>query len=145
MADETDTTGTTAAADVSAPVAPLLAPGSFADGSQAGDPEDWQPPKTNEQGFAIDGNEGWPINLRLRALALADAGKDEDPDGHVSSDAIADAKDRAANYDADYPKLSNMTKAQLQKQADSEGVAVPEDALRDDIQAAIEAARPMRF
>lgn len=41
-------------------------------------PEDWSPPQVNEQGFAIDGH-GLPLNLRLRAAALAEAGRTRTP------------------------------------------------------------------
>jgi hypothetical protein len=122
----------------------LLAPGSNADGSQEGDPGDWQPPQVDEAGFAVDG-DGLPINLRRRALVLADQGKDEDPGGHVSPDAIAQASETLADYDERFPKLSGMSKANMLALDEVERLAIPEDAKADDIRATIQAARPARI
>lgn len=147
MADETDTADEldTSTPDASTqPMAPLLAPGSSEDGTQAGDPGDWKPPQTDEQGFAIDGH-GYPINLRLRALRLADAGETEDPAGSVSPEVIQSAADQLADYDDAYPSLDGMTKAALEAEAEDKNVAVPDGATKDEIKAAIEAARPARI
>jgi hypothetical protein len=144
MADDNGGTPQTETQDKAAETAPLLAPGSFADGSQEGDPADWQPPQVNEQGFAVDG-DGIPINLRLRSLHLADAGKAEDPGGQVSPEAITAAVDQLATYDAAYPSLSGMRKADLVKQAERESVQLRGDELADEIASAITAARPARI
>jgi hypothetical protein len=146
MADETD-----AAAEQPAETKPLelpagsiVAPGSTGDGRQEGDPGDWSPPQTDEQGFAIDGH-GLPINLRRRALVLADKDADEDPAGAVAPEAIDAARDQLADYDDNYPSLSGMTKTKLLDQAEAEGVQVEDGALVDDIRDAILAARPARI
>lgn len=148
MAEDTDKpSGDGPAPDAStqpAELPTLLAPGSKADGSQEGDPGDWQPPQLDERGFAIDG-DGLPLNILMRGKVLADRGMDEDPSGAVSPEGIAAAADQLAAYDEQYPKLDGLTVDKLRKQADAEGVALPEDALKDDIRSAIEAARPARI
>jgi hypothetical protein len=148
MADESDTVeqpdADAATQPLELPAAAILAPGSNADGSQDGDPGDWQPPQTDEQGFAIDGH-GLPINLRRRALTLADRNMDEDPTGYIDADGIDQARDQLAAYDEQYPSLSGMTKAALTDQADQENVQLEDGALVDDIRAAIIAARPARI
>lgn len=63
---------------------------------------EWSPARPNEDGVYLEGD--WPHNQRLRAEALAKAGKDEDPDGIVDADAIKGAKgrlDRQAAADAE--------------------------------------------
>ena len=55
-------------------------------------PDEQQPPKVTEAGVAIYGE--YPANHRLRAEALAADGKDEDPDGIVAPELIADAGKR---------------------------------------------------
>lgn len=56
--------------------------------------ETFNPPKTNEAGFAMSGD--YPLNSRLRAEALAQAGKETDPDGIVSDEDIAGTVKRLA-------------------------------------------------
>lgn len=58
-------------------------------------PTETKPPETRKSdGVAMSG--GFPVNHRLRAEALAEAGKTADPDDMVSQEAIADAKARLA-------------------------------------------------
>lgn len=144
QADSADATVEAAATQPAEIPGNLLAPGSSADGSQAGEPDDWNPPQVNEQGFAVDGN-GIPINLRLRSLHLADAGETEDPAGAVSPEAIAAASDQLAAYDKQYPSLDGMTKAKMLSLPEADDVEIPDDALVDDIRAALQAARPARI
>jgi hypothetical protein len=150
MADETSANSDAPASAAEAAIQPtlqpnvLLAPGSAADGSQEGEPADWQPPQVNNQGFAVDGN-GAPINLRMRSIHFADLGEKEDPDNFVSPEAISQAADQLAAYDKAYPSLSSMKKADLVKQAEAEGVTYPEGATADEISSAITAARPARI
>jgi hypothetical protein len=98
-----------------------------------------------EQGFAIDG--GLPVNHRLRAEALAKAGRDTDPAGAITPEAIAaagerlaaEAKDEAA--DAPPAVKPSMPVADLKDIADREGVDLSDATNNDQRVAAIEAAR----
>ena len=95
-------------------------------------PTETAPPATDpETGVAMDGD--FPHNHRLRAEALAKAGKDSDPDGLVSDDLIADASARlernaaamkAAEDEAKRraTELRRMTTEQLEATALEEGV-----------------------
>lgn len=108
-------------------------------------------------GFAIA--DGYPANHRLRAEALAKAGKDADPAGHITSDLIAATKDRleaeaadakaaeAAENDAataEARRLRSMKVDDLRQLAANEQVAVEGDANKSTIVDAIEAARAAR-
>jgi hypothetical protein len=107
-------------------------------------PEDWSPPQVNEQGFAVDG-DGLPLNLRLRAAALADAGRDEDPSGSVSAETIKAEAERLAAYDKAFPTISSSSKtADLERIAKAEGVDISSAANNDERIAIIRAARPSR-
>lgn len=107
-------------------------------------PEDWSPPQVNEQGFAIDGH-GLPLNLRLRAAALAEAGKDEDPEGSVAPEHITAAADRLAAYDKAFPKATATTKiVDLEKMAKAQGLDISTAANNEERAAMINAARPSR-
>jgi len=57
----------------------------------------WTPPATNEEGHALEGE--YPHNRRLRAEALAKAGKTTDPDGIVTDELIAETADRLERED----------------------------------------------
>lgn len=56
---------------------------------------DWGPPQVREDGVHL-GPGGLPFNHRLRAEALAAAGKTRDPDAIVSEELIADTRKRLA-------------------------------------------------
>lgn len=126
------------------PVANLVQPGSQLNGEQDGDPGDWQPPQTDAQGFAIDGH-GLPINLHRRAMVLADQDADEDPAGAVAPEAIADARDRLAAYDDQYPPLQGMTRAAMEALDEAQSLTFPDDAKVNDVRDIIAAARPPRI
>jgi len=101
-------------------------------------------PETNAQGFAMLG--GYPVNLRLRAEALSDAGEASDPNGLVPDSFIAAAGTRLAAERAEeaakHPPVSErMTRDQLVDQAGKEGVAVEDGHTKADIVANIETAR----
>jgi len=87
--------------------------------------ETWSPPKFEEEtGIALDGH-GLPLNHRLRAERLADAGKDEDPGGLISPELIADAGDRlAAERKARPPVAANMKVPELERIAKREGIDI---------------------
>ena len=122
----------------------LIAPGSSPDGSQEGEPGDWSPPQTDDQGFAIDGH-GLPINLLRRAMVLADQDADEDPAGAVSPEAIDQARERLAAYDEQYPPLQGMTRAAMEALDESQNLTFPDDAKVDDVRRIIGEARPPRI
>ena len=113
---------------------------SLAENPRENPNEDWSPPPTRDDGVALDGHE-LPVNLRLRALELARSGKD-DPTGRASPELIADAAERIKAYESEFPPLTGLTKDQLAERAAKEGVVVPDGATKDDISAAITAARP---
>lgn len=100
-------------------------------------------PKT---GFATDGE--WPINLRLRAEAMADKGVKSDPNGMIDDDLIAATKTRmvaeakeAAREAKETPSM-DWTKAQLTDEAEARGLAIESDANKAAILDAINAAPP---
>lgn len=106
---------------------------------------DWLPPQTLENGIAVDGN-GIPINLRLRAAHLADAGQAEDPAGSVSPETIAAEAERLAAFDADYPPITGKTtKAELEAMAEAEKADISSASNNEERAAAILAARPARI
>jgi len=142
MADESD-----AAAPQAETAAPAT-PSGFASPTVAmGDenkPDDWSPPQSDDNGFAIDG-DGLPLNLRLRAAALAEAGKTEDPAGSVTPEAIASTGERLAAYDKAFPSVSPSSKtADLERIAKAEGIDISTAANNEERVAAIVAARPSR-
>lgn len=106
-------------------------------------------------GVELDGSEHrLPTNLRLRAEELARRGEEKDPLGMIGPELIADAKERFANeakaeeerlaaYDKQYPPLTG-TKGDIEKIAAAEGVSYADGATKDEIIAAVEAARPPR-
>jgi len=110
-----------------------------------------KPPEVQEgTGIAMAG--GYPVNHRLRAEALADAGKDKDPTGDVSPELIAETAKRlaaerkeaeAADDDAARAarELRAMKLADLRELAQAEGVQHEGDANKSAIVDAIEAAR----
>lgn len=104
--------------------------------------ETWSPPKFEEgTGIAVDGH-GLPLNHRLRAERLADAGKDEDPAGEISAEHIADAKARlAAAKEAKPPVNSSMKVADLERIANDENVDLSDAKNNDERVALIRAAR----
>lgn len=109
-----------------------------------GTPETTAPPALDPvTGLTMVG--GYPLNGRLRAAALADAGKKSDPQGLVTPELISAHADRLANYDAAFPPVSEkMGRDALVKIADAEGVEVEGDANKPTILAAILAKRPAR-
>lgn len=107
---------------------------------------DWSPPKTDEAtGVAMQGD--YPLNSRLRAEALAQAGKATDPDALITDELIADAADRlqreaAAEQQAarNAPSM-RWTEAKLREHAATiPGLAIPDDFDKSDILKAIEGA-----
>lgn len=117
--------------------APAVAPRADEEG-------DWTPPASDERGFALDGH-GLPINLRLRAAALADKGADTDPTGAVSAEAISAERARLADYDSRFPPLSaSSSKAALERAAEAEGVDISSAANNEERAALILRARPAR-
>lgn len=149
MADDTGTTEststTTEAPEPAASTSP--APAAATELPPMGDETDetdWHPPQRLADGTPVDGH-GLPINLRLRKAALADAGKDSDPEGYVTGEDIAAEVERLAAYDADYPALrANMKTAELEKIAKAEEVDLSAAQNNEDRVAAIAAARPAR-
>jgi hypothetical protein len=128
-------------ADISTPsgfAAPTVAMGD------EGELDDWHPPRVDDQGFALDGH-GLPVNLRLRAAALVDEGRDEDPEGHIDAERLEAERVRLAAYDKDYPSVSaNSKTADLEKVAKAEGVDLTAATNNAERVAAITAARPRR-
>lgn len=117
-----------------------------------GKPE-WSPPQFEaETGIAIDG-DGLPVNHRLRAERLSDAGDEQDPGGMIAPDLIADAGQRleaqraaddkalAAAEAANPPVNTNMTVAAIEKVAKRQGIDISTAANNDERVAMIEAAR----
>lgn len=104
-----------------------------------------EPPAVNDQGFAMAG--AYPLNFRLRAEALSQAGKTTDPDGLVDDAAIedagkrlaADAAARDANPATAAPSLS-MTRDQLVEAAEARGLTVAPNDTKATILDAITAA-----
>lgn len=157
MADETQTSdapegeappapGADAAAGTDAGEALRSADFSAPEDAEAPDHADpWSPPATDERGIARDA-DGIPINLRLRALHLADAGKEEDPAGSVTPEAIASAGEALADYDKRYPAITGSTaKAELEKMAKAERVDISAASTNEERASAILRARPPRI
>lgn len=100
------------------------------------------------QGFAIV--DGYPANNRLRAEALAKAGKAEDPSGQITPELIAATGERLAAEEADRDAAERdaarntptmkWTEDRLRKHAADLGLAVEGDANKAAILAAIQAA-----
>lgn len=88
-------------------------------------PDDWSPAKVDEEtGIALDGHD-LPLNHRLRAEALADAGETSDPADTVSPELIADAADRLERERRATPPVSaNMKVKDLETIASREGVDI---------------------
>ena len=159
MADETQTTDSPEA-DAGAGPAPGADAGNAASGDlgtvrtatfadEEGELPDhaapWSPAPTDERGIARDG-DGLPINLRLRALELADRGEEEDPSGAVSADAIAEAGEALADYDKRYPLISgSTTKKELEAIAEDEGIDLSDASTNEERASAILSARPARI
>lgn len=102
----------------------------------------WEAPRMDkETGIAID-PAGLPVNLRLRSLALAQAGAEEDPGKLASREMIADAAARVKAYEEAYPPLKGMTTAELEGRASKERVDISGAANNDERAALILAARP---
>lgn len=124
--------------EVAETASPLVAMGD------EGAPEDWSPPRTDEQGVALDGH-GLPLNLRLRAAALSDKGLEEDPVGSVDAETIKAEGARLAAFDKQFPQVSANSKvADLEKVAKAEGVDISRAAKNEERVALIRAARPSR-
>jgi len=103
--------------------------------------ETWSPPKVDENGVALDGHD-LPVNHRLRAEALADAGKDKDPGDMVSPELIAETADRLATERKARPPVSaNMKVADLERIAKRESVDLMSAKNNEERVALIEAAR----
>jgi hypothetical protein len=102
----------------------------------------WEPPAVEpESGIAIDG-DGLPVNHRLRAERLADAGKDSDPGGVISDELIADAKERLERErKARPPVAANMKVADLERIAKREDIDLSSASNNAERVALIEAAR----
>lgn len=75
------------------------------------------PPKTADDGNPLDGK--WPHNHRLRAEALARAGKEKDPDGLIAPDLIADTAQRIADEDAFEAAEADRIKAEEARAAEA--------------------------
>lgn len=95
-------------------------------------------------GFATDGE--WPINLRLRAEAMAAAGVSTDPQSLVSDELIASTKDRLAaeereriQADKTAPTIK-WSRDRLVEAAAKVGVVTTDEMDKATILAAIEAA-----
>jgi hypothetical protein len=95
-----------------------------------------------EQGFAMHG--AYPLNHRLRAEALVDAGISSDPDGLIGDDLIVDTRDRvaaeAAALVAAKRELSDMKVAELRDLAVERGVNVEPNATKADLISALQPA-----
>jgi len=109
------------------------------------DAPEWSPPKHDAvTGVALYGD--LPLNHRLRAEALADAGETEDPDGLITPELIADAvgrlaADRAAEEKAHPPVSSNMRVAELERIATLEEVDLSTATNNDERVSLIQAKR----
>jgi hypothetical protein len=109
------------------------------------------PPAMTEDGVAL--HNDYPVNHRLRAEALADAGETTDPDALISDELIAATKDRLDRERAEAERLAEaaakappavserMKIETLTRIAEEEGVQIGTDADRPAIVAAIEADR----
>ncbi len=105
--------------------------------------DDWTPPVYDtETGVAQRG--AYPLNSRLRAEAIAQAGESEDPDGIVTPELIADAAirlDREAAEQADKTPSMSWTRDRLVAHAATvPGATFEGDANKAAILAAIEGA-----
>lgn len=103
----------------------------------------WSPPKSDpETGVALYGD--LPLNHRLRAEALADAGASEDPDGLILPELIEDARTRLkatrADEDRAVPSM-RWERADLLAHAEKiPGLVIETDANKAAILKAITAA-----
>lgn len=104
--------------------------------------ETWSPPQfAEENGIAIDG-DGLPVNHRLRAEALVDAGKDEDPGGMISPELIENTRERLeGEREARPPVYSNMKVADLERIAMREDIDISGAANNDERVRLIRTAR----
>jgi len=75
--------------------------------------EETAPPVIAKDGTAMDGK--FPHNHRLRAEALAKAGRKSDPDGMIEDDLIADAAARLAKLKAADEKAERAEKVAAEK------------------------------
>jgi len=117
----------------------------------AADPNATAAPAMTKEGVALAGK--YPLNLRLRAEALATDGKAKDPDGLASDELIASTKDRldreraeaerlAARDAKEHPPVSeSMKREDLVALAAKEGAPHDADATKPQIIEAIEATR----
>lgn len=101
----------------------------------------WSRPKPRQDGVFLDEHE-LPLNHRLRAEALAEAGATEDPGGRVSPELIAETAarieaEKAAAATAEKP-LAEQTVAELRETAKGLEIPLPAKGLRADLQAEIE-------
>ena len=104
--------------------------------------EDWSEAKTDPNtGVALDGHD-LPVNHRLRAEALADMGKDEDPANLVTPELIADTADRLERERKARPPVnSNMKVSELERIARREGIDISEARNNEERVSAINSAR----
>lgn len=107
--------------------------------------EDWSAPKHDpETGVAMHGD--YPFNSRLRAEALATAGKAEDPNGLIPPELIVDAAGRLERAAAAAEKAAReapsvkWSEKRLRDEAARLGLVVETDANKPAIVAAIEGA-----
>ena len=106
------------------------------------------PPAVDEAtGFAMQG--GFPLNARLRAEALADAGKTTDPEGLIGDDLIALTAERldaeradAAKVEADAMPSMEWTKERLLDEAAARQIPIEGNATKAQILEAINAGAP---
>jgi hypothetical protein len=103
---------------------------------------EWTPPQHDAAtGVAMHGD--YPLNTRLRAEALSDAGQHDDPDGLVSPELIRDAGARLqaerAEAEAATPSMA-WSRDRLAKEAARLKREVPEDATKAVLLDAINAA-----
>ena len=109
------------------------------------DAPEWSPPKHDaETGVAL--YRDLPLNHRLRAEALADAGETEDLDGLITPELISDASnrlaaDRAAEEKAHPPISASMRVAELERIAAREEVDLSTATNNDERVSLIQAKR----
>lgn len=109
------------------------------------DAPEWSPPK-HEAGTGIALYGDLPLNHRLRAEALADAGATEDPDGLITPELIADTAarleaERAETAKAHPPVTASMRVAELERIANLESVDLSTASNNDERVSLIQAKR----
>lgn len=95
-------------------------------------------PAMTADGVAMAGD--YPLNHRLRAEALADAGKSTDPDGLIADDLIAATADRLTRERADEPSMAWTRDRLAELAARTPGATFEEGANKRAILDAIKAA-----